>query len=355
MQTVATSFLRAKHWQIFLLIAGVPWIGGAAAMLRSFATARVPEEMLKAALPFGLLMALSMVFVVAWLWSMGSFLNSAAQPTLRRPRRFFLFAIVYPMLYMFVFVAILTTANPLLLAALFPLHFFAMFCLFYDFYFVSKNLALAETHKAASFADWAGAFFLLWFFPIGVWFIQPRINRLLEESLLARKGIPRADLPDRAAEIVPSEAECQPTFQPVYAGFWPRVAAALIDGFVICVPMYMLLFFTFVVLWKVTAGNGGGLSKGILAALVMLMLAVPWLYFSLLESSRWQATVGKRALRLYVTDIEGHRLSRARSMGRNLAKCLSTLTLGVGYLVCGFTARRQALHDLAAHCVILRR
>ena len=74
-----------------------------------------------------------------------------------------------------------------------------------------------------------------------------------------------------------------------------------------------------------------------------------------LETSHWQATIGKSALRLYVTDIDGHRLSRGRSMGRNLAKCLSTLTLGVGYLMSGFTARRQTLHDLIAHCLVVRR
>jgi uncharacterized RDD family membrane protein YckC len=119
--------------------------------------------------------------------------------------------------------------------------------------------------------------------------------------------------------------------------------------------MYLLFFFVFVVLWRVTVGNGGALSVGILAALVLLMFAAPWLYFSILESSHWQATIGKSALRLYVTDIDGHRLSRGRSMGRNLAKCLSTLTLGVGYLMSGLTARRQTLHDLIAHCLVVRR
>jgi hypothetical protein len=178
-QTVPTFFVRAKHWQIFLLIVG------AATTLLSFAKAQSADEMLRAALPFGLLMTLSMVFVGAWLWSMGSFLNSVVQPSLRLRLGFFRVALVYPMLYMFVFVAVFTSANPLLLAVLFPLHVFAMFCLFYDFYFVSRSLAMAETPKVASFADYAGSFFLLWFFPVGVWFIQPRVNRLFAQSFLA--------------------------------------------------------------------------------------------------------------------------------------------------------------------------
>jgi len=53
-----------------------------------------------------------------------------------------------------------------------------MFCLFYDLYFVPKSLVTVESGKQATFYDYAGPFFLKWFFPIGIWFIQPRINRL---------------------------------------------------------------------------------------------------------------------------------------------------------------------------------
>jgi uncharacterized RDD family membrane protein YckC len=84
-------------------------------------------------------------------------------------------------------------------------------------------------------------------------------------------------------------------------------------------------------------------------------LLVPWFYFSFLESSRWQATVGKSVLRLYVADLEGHRLTRGRAMGRNLAKYLSNLTVGVGHLMCGLTKKKQALHDVLAGCLVLRR
>jgi hypothetical protein len=72
--------------------------------------------------------------------------------------------------------------NPSMIAVILPLHFFAMFCLFYDLYFVSKNLVMVETGKRVTFYDYAGPFFLIWFFPIGIWFIQPRINRLYEQK-----------------------------------------------------------------------------------------------------------------------------------------------------------------------------
>jgi uncharacterized RDD family membrane protein YckC len=59
-------------------------------------------------------------------------------------------------------------------------------------------------------------------------------------------------------------------------------------------------------------------------------------------------------LGLYVTDIKGQRLSLIRATGRTFAKYLSAVTAGVGYLLCGFTEKKQALHDIVASCVVLR-
>ena len=63
-----------------------------------------------------------------------------------------------------------------------------MYCMFYLLYFVSKSLVLAETDKTATFYDYAGPFFLMWFYPIGIWIIQPRINRLYSERGNAGKN-----------------------------------------------------------------------------------------------------------------------------------------------------------------------
>ncbi len=79
-----------------------------------------------------------------------------------------------------------TTTNPALLAIIFPLHSLAVFCMFYDLYFVCKSLVLAETSRPVSFYDYAGPFFLIWFFPIGIWFTQPRVNRLYAERKKTR-------------------------------------------------------------------------------------------------------------------------------------------------------------------------
>jgi uncharacterized RDD family membrane protein YckC len=74
-----------------------------------------------------------------------------------------------------------------------------------------------------------------------------------------------------------------------------------------------------------------------------------------MESSSWQATLGKKLMGLYVTDIEGQRLSLGRATWRTFAKYLSSITAGIGYLMCGFTEKKQALHDMVANCLVLRR
>ncbi len=92
--------------------------------------------------------------------------------------------------------------------------------------------------------------------------------------------------------------------------------------------------------------HGGGLS------LVSLLLAIA--YFTLLESSRWQATLGKRVCRLRVTDLGGRRIGIGRALGRYLGKFVSALLLGIGFLMVGWTRRSQGLHDLMADTLVMR-
>jgi uncharacterized RDD family membrane protein YckC len=79
-----------------------------------------------------------------------------------------------------------------------------------------------------------------------------------------------------------------------------------------------------------------------------------WIYYALLESSVWQATIGKKLLGLRVTDLAGNRISFARASGRFFGKILSGMILGIGFLMAGFTQRKQALHDILAGCLVLR-
>jgi len=91
-----------------------------------------------------------------------------------------------------------------------------------------------------------------------------------------------------------------------------------------------------------------------LAATVSLVFT--WLYHALMESSEWQATVGKKALGLVVTDMAGQRVSFARSTGRHFGKIITNMVpLFIGYIMAGFTEKKQALHDMLAGCLVLRR
>jgi uncharacterized RDD family membrane protein YckC len=95
---------------------------------------------------------------------------------------------------------------------------------------------------------------------------------------------------------------------------------------------------------------------GILLILIPLTIVVTWLYFALMETSVRQGTLGKMALGLFVTDLEGRRISFGRATGRFFAKIITGLVpLFIGYIMAGFTAKRQALHDMIAGCLVLKK
>jgi uncharacterized RDD family membrane protein YckC len=94
---------------------------------------------------------------------------------------------------------------------------------------------------------------------------------------------------------------------------------------------------------------------GTVFAVEAIVFVAVGLYYSVMESSPWQATLGKRALGLQVTDLQGRRISFGRATGRYFAKIVSGLTLSIGYLMAGFTRRKQALHDIIAECLVVRR
>src|SRR6266852_3978317 len=87
-------------------------------------------------------------------------------------------------------------------------------------------------------------------------------------------------------------------------------------------------------------------------ASIKLFIAFP--YFALMESSRGQSTLGKRAVGIKVTDIDGQRISFGRAAGRYFLKSLSAILLMLGYAV-SFSDRRQTLHDYLAKTLVLRK
>jgi uncharacterized RDD family membrane protein YckC len=138
-----------------------------------------------------------------------------------------------------------------------------------------------------------------------------------------------------------NDAPGVPDDRAAYAGFWRRFAAYAIDYMLVAVGSVVLRL---VALQVSVIGNG---------EFTLLLLAGYLLYCTLLESSPWQATVGKRILGLKVTNARGERMGLARAALRFVTKLLSLLTLFVGYLLIVFTKRRQALHDLIAGTLVM--
>jgi uncharacterized RDD family membrane protein YckC len=151
-----------------------------------------------------------------------------------------------------------------------------------------------------------------------------------------------------------------------YAGFGLRLVAWVVDAVCIVVLLVAALFWYGVVLGvtgsagQVTppssspASETGAPSSSVGSLLIYLFfLVVPWLYYTIAESSQYQATPGKRLIGLRVVSDAGTRISFGRANGRYWAKALSRLTFGIGYLVCAFTERKQALHDLMSGCYVV--
>jgi len=89
------------------------------------------------------------------------------------------------------------------------------------------------------------------------------------------------------------------------------------------------------------------------AALGMLFIIIPWLYYAGFESSRSQATPGKVLMHLIVTDLDGNKPSFARTTLRFFGKFISALIIFIGFIMIGFTKKHQGLHDKIAGCFVL--
>ena len=140
-----------------------------------------------------------------------------------------------------------------------------------------------------------------------------------------------------------------------YAGFWIRWVACLIDGIFISVPLAFVAALASAV-GTLSDGQGGPNAAGILFFLfyISFAFAATWLYYALLESSPEQGTLGKRILRLKVTDIEGRRIGFGRATGRFWARILSGIPFNIGYIMAAFSDRKQALHDMIAKTLVVR-
>ncbi len=154
-------------------------------------------------------------------------------------------------------------------------------------------------------------------------------------------------LPDSAPEATLVE----------YAGFWKRFWASVIDAVVVWVATVILMLIMLLVTGGFAPVEHGErpFAAGIFVMMYFLLLLAGVLYGPLMESSERQGTLGKLALGLCVTDEIGNRITFGRAVGRNLSKFLSGIVLGIGYIMAGFTPKKQAMHDMIAGTLVLAR
>jgi len=178
-------FLKIEAWQLFLLVVGIPFGLNYFLMSALVSSSQPSPEMLFKIMP--IFMLFFMAIYLFWFWSLGLGINSRISDEYRPKVKFFKFGIIYSAAYMVLFhimFVVFTSGGTAggAMAIIFPLHIFAMYCMFYALFFIAKNLVTYEQKQTVKFYSFFGPFFLLWFFPIGIWFIQPRINKIYAEN-----------------------------------------------------------------------------------------------------------------------------------------------------------------------------
>lgn len=157
----------------------------------------------------------------------------------------------------------------------------------------------------------------------------------------------------------------------LYADFFLRLVAYIIDSIIMGVAV-VAMFIPIAALTGAAANlrlleeaqrQSGQPDPAAIAAIISVIvtfagvaLLITWLYHAYFESSSWQATPGKRVVNIYVTDLNGQQLTFLNATGRHFAKIVTGLIpFFLGYIMAAFTERRQALHDMIAGTLVLRR
>lgn len=181
------KLLHLKHWQLFLLMTGVPvitFLGSSIFLYSGFLGWVV-------LLLFPLGMIFTMLIMFSWLYTIG--VNIYDRLPSRPPSKLnkFKASIIIPFTYLIIemvllFSGIITTyddeAYGVIDILMLLMHIFSMLCIFYAYYFIAKTLKSVELQREASSGDYIGDFFALWFFFFGIWLLQPRINRLFRSE-----------------------------------------------------------------------------------------------------------------------------------------------------------------------------
>ncbi len=187
------KFLKAKHWQLFSLIIGIPLVFQLMIMMAMFSSILSgghPDSTILFSYMrlFPLMMILFIGVLFGWFWSIAVGLQykvpEGVKMNVGRFKIFFFSPLIYIFLFLFFFMIAITGHffSPSMFAVILPLHIYSIFCIFYMLFFVAKTFKTVELQREVTFSDFAGEFFMIWFYPIGIWIIQPKVNKMVEEK-----------------------------------------------------------------------------------------------------------------------------------------------------------------------------
>jgi len=205
-------FLKAKHWQLFIFMFVIPILFQTFLMFSIFSNVLATETADPATI-FGffsflkflpLIFAVSIVAFFGWIWSLAIGLDKKIPDELKLKKGLFKFFFFYPIIYLTLFVCLISWGmgafigevsagqeafagfdieNMKYIVLIFPMHFFCLVCMFYCMYFAAKSYKTAELQLKVTFGDFVGEFFMMWFYYVGVWIIQPKVNKMIVPEL----------------------------------------------------------------------------------------------------------------------------------------------------------------------------
>jgi hypothetical protein len=202
------TFLKAKNWQLFLVLCGIPYIAQFVFMGSTIVSVLSQSQTgVSNTFPlmtfFSILMFAFLIVFFGWFWSMGIGLQKKVPQDVSLKTTTFKIFFFVPLVYlMLISVAMLFSFNGIMdfenldsnafaidpsvflrvFAIILPIHLFSMFCMFYMIYFIARTIKTIELKRKVVFEDYIAEFFLLWFFPIGIWILQPKINKMVEAN-----------------------------------------------------------------------------------------------------------------------------------------------------------------------------
>ena len=145
----------------------------------------------------------------------------------------------------------------------------------------------------------------------------------------------------------------------VYAGFWRRLVAALLDQIILLVGRAVIFgvlgLIIYAILYLFEIKENHILIFSITGSCILLInLWLTWIYFAMMESSSLQGTLGKLALGIRIFHKADKRaLTFEEATVRYFAKILSRVTFLIGYILCAFSSKKQALHDFISKSVLV--